>query len=679
MAAQETKEKQASFLTDFDVHLFAEGTHCRIYDKFGAHPVTIDGIKGTHFAVWAPNAAMVSVIGDFNNWDASKNQMEQTGSSGIWSAFIPELGEGTIYKYFIHSKVNDYRAEKSDPCGFAAEMRPKTASVVCDLSKHKWNDETWQKNRQKKNGLNAPISIYELHLGSWSRAEGNRWLTYRELAETLVPYVKEMGFTHVEFMPVAEHPLDASWGYQSTGYFAATSRYGTPDDLMYLIDQLHQNEIGVILDWVPAHFPRDGHGLGLFDGTHLYAHEDPRQGEHKEWGTYVFNFGRYEVANFLISNAMFWFDKYHIDGLRVDAVASMLYLDYNRKDGQWVSNEYGGRENIDAIKFLRNLNERVYSEFPYAMMIAEESTAWPSVTRPTYVGGLGFGFKWDMGWMNDTLKFMSFDPVYRRFHHNKLTFRGLYSSSENFMLPLSHDEVVHGKASLLNKMPGDIWQKFANLRLLLGSQWTISGKKLLFMGGEFGQWIEWDFDKSLDWHLLEYGTHQGVKNWVRDLNHLLVKEKALHELDCKESGFEWIDCQDSEQSVLCYMRKGVKASDVVLVVANFTPIVREDYRVGVPHKGFWQELLNSDATEYGGSGVGNYGGVWSEDWSKHGRDQSISLRLPPLSLIVLKAHIDDIVETEDKSSDSTKAIESKAQTSTPPQKSNSSATVKKTK
>ncbi len=679
MAAQDTKEKQASFLTDFDVHLFAEGTHSRIYDKFGAHPVTIDGMKGTHFAVWAPNAAMVSVIGDFNNWDASKNQMEQTGNSGIWSAFIPELGEGTIYKYFIHSKVNDYRAEKSDPCGFAAEMRPKTASVVCDLSKHKWNDETWQKTRQKKNGLDAPISIYELHLGSWSRAEGNRWLTYRELAETLVPYVKEMGFTHVEFMPVAEHPLDASWGYQSTGYFAATSRYGTPDDLMYLIDKLHQNEIGVVLDWVPAHFPRDGHGLGLFDGTHLYAHEDPRQGEHKEWGTYVFNFGRYEVANFLISNAMFWFDKYHIDGLRVDAVASMLYLDYDRKDGQWVSNQYGGRENIDAINFLRNLNERVYSEFPYAMMIAEESTAWPSVTRPTYVGGLGFGFKWDMGWMNDTLKFMSFDPVYRRFHHNKLTFRGLYSSSENFMLPLSHDEVVHGKASLLNKMPGDTWQKFANLRLLLGSQWTISGKKLLFMGGEFGQWIEWDFDKSLDWHLLEYGTHQGIKNWVRDLNHLLVKEKALHELDCKDSGFEWIDCQDSEQSVLCYMRKGVKASDVVLVVANFTPIVREDYRVGVPHKGFWQELLNSDATEYGGSGVGNYGGVWSDDWSKHGRDQSISLRLPPLSLIVLKAHIDDIVETDDKNSGSTKAVESKAQTGTPAQKTDSSANVKKTK
>lgn len=646
MAAQETKEKQASFLTDFDVHLFAEGTHSRIYEKFGAHPMTVDGVKGTHFAVWAPNAAMVSVIGDFNNWDASVNQMEQTGNSGIWSAFIPALGDGTIYKYYIQSKVNDYRAEKTDPCGFAAEMRPKTASVVCDLSKHKWNDEAWQKSRQKRNGLDAPISIYELHLGSWRRTEENRWLTYRELAETLVPYVKEMGFTHVEFMPVAEHPLDASWGYQSTGYFAATSRYGTPDDLMYLIDQLHQNEIGVILDWVPAHFPRDGHGLGLFDGTHLYAHEDPRQGEHKEWGTYVFNFGRYEVANFLISNAMFWFDKYHIDGLRVDAVASMLYLDYNRKDGNWISNEFGGRENIGAINFLRKLNERVYSEFPYAMMIAEESTAWPSVTRPTYVGGLGFGFKWDMGWMNDTLKFMSFDPVYRRFHHNKLTFRGLYSSSENFMLPLSHDEVVHGKASLLNKMPGDTWQKFANLRLLLGSQWTISGKKLLFMGGEFGQWIEWDFDKSLDWHLLEYGTHQGVRNWVRDLNHLLVKEKALHELDCKDSGFEWVDCQDSEQSVLCYLRKGVKKSDTVLVVVNFTPVVREGYRVGVPHKGYWQELLNSDATEYGGSGVGNFGGVWSDDWAQHGHGQSISLRLPPLSLTVIKAHVEDEPEEE---------------------------------
>lgn len=637
MAPQETK-KQESFLTDFDVHLFSEGTHSRIYEKFGAHVSKVDGVKGTHFAVWAPNAQAVSVIGDFNNWDASKHPMEQTANSGIWSCFIPGLESGTIYKYYISSKVNNYQAEKTDPCGFAAEMRPKTASVVWDLNTYKWNDSEWVKNRKERNGLEAPVSIYELHLGSWMRnpEDGSRWLTYRELAATLVPYIKEMGFTHVEFMPVAEHPLDASWGYQSTGYFAATSRYGTPEDLMYLIDELHQANVGVILDWVPAHFPRDGHGLGLFDGTHLYAHEDPRQGEHKEWGTYVFNFGRYEVANFLISNAMFWFDKYHIDGLRVDAVASMLYLDYARKDGEWVANKYGGRENIEAIEFLRRLNERIYTEFPYAMMVAEESTAWPSVTRPPYLGGLGFGFKWDMGWMNDTLKFMSFDPVYRKFHHTKLTFRGLYSSSENFMLPLSHDEVVHGKASLLGKMPGDDWQKFANLRLLLGNQWTLSGKKLLFMGGEFGQWIEWDFNRSLDWHLLEYDTHRGISNWVRDLNMLMRKEKALHELDCKDTGFEWIDCQDNEQSILCYLRKGTKDTDVVLVVANFTPIPRNDYRVGVPQAGFWEELLNSDATVYGGSGIGNFGGVWSDEWEKHGRPNSISLRLPPLAMVVLK-------------------------------------------
>ncbi len=631
-------KKQDAFLTDFDLHLFSEGTHCRIYEKLGAHPTTVDGVKGIHFAVWAPNAAKVAVIGDFNKWDATKNPMQTEGETGIWSCFIPELKTGTIYKYYLESKVNNYAAEKTDPVGFASEMRPKTASLTWDLESYKWQDQNWQKVRTVKNALDAPISIYELHLGSWMRVpeDGNRWLTYRELADKLVPYLKDLGFTHVEFMPLAEHPLDASWGYQSTGYFAATSRYGSPEDLMYLIDKLHQAEIGVILDWVPAHFPRDGHGLGLFDGTHLYAHEDPRQGEHKEWGTYVFNFGRYEVANFLISNAMFWFDKYHIDGLRVDAVASMLYLDYARKDGEWIANKYGGRENIEAIEFLRKLNERVYAEYPYAMMVAEESTAWPSVTRPTYLGGLGFGFKWDMGWMNDTLKFMSLDPVYRKFHHNQLTFRGLYSFSENFMLPLSHDEVVHGKASLLSKMPGDHWQKYANLKLLLGNQWTQSGKKLLFMGGEFGQWIEWDFDKSLDWHLLDYPQHRGVSNWVRDLNKLMRSEPALHELDCKGSGFEWVDCQDNEQNVLCYLRRGSKENDIILVLANYTPIPRHDYRIGVPKKGFWQEVANSDAIEYGGSGVGNYGGVWSDDWAKHGHGQSVSVTLPPLGMLVLK-------------------------------------------
>ncbi len=639
MAAQDTQKKQDSFLTDFDLHLFSEGTHSRIYEKFGAHPIEVNGVKGTHFAVWAPNAESVAVIGDFNKWDASKNPMEAAANSGIWSCFIPGIEPGTIYKYYLKSKVNGYSAEKTDPCGFASELRPKTASVVWDIENYKWNDQKWVEKRGKANALDAPISIYELHLGSWMRVpdgDRGRWLSYTELAETLIPYLKEMGFTHVEFMPVAEHPLDASWGYQSTGYFAATSRYGTPEEFMALVDKLHQAEIGVILDWVPAHFPRDGHGLGLFDGTHLYAHEDPRQGEHKEWGTYVFNFGRYEVANFLISNAMFWFDKYHIDGLRVDAVASMLYLDYARKDGEWVPNRHGGRENIEAIEFLRRLNERIYADYPYAMMIAEESTAWPSVTRPTYLGGLGFLFKWDMGWMNDTLKYMAQDPVHRKFHHDKLTFRGLYSSTENFMLPLSHDEVVHGKASLLSKMPGDAWQKFANLRLLLGSQFMQPGKKLLFMGGEFGQWIEWDFDKSLDWHLLDYPTHRGISNWVRDLNHLMRREAALHELDCKSSGFEWVDCQDNEQSILCYLRKGTKESDTILVAANFTPVPRDAYRVGVPKPGYWQEILNSDATEYGGSGVGNFGGVWADDWSKHGHYHSVSLNLPPLAMVVFK-------------------------------------------
>lgn len=648
MTAQ--NKQQESFLTEFDIHLFSEGTNIRIYEKMGAHIVEQDGVKGTHFAVWAPNARQVSVIGDFNNWDASKNQLSMIGQSGIWSGFIPGIADGTIYKYYVASKVNDYAAEKCDPVGFFSEVRPKTASVVADLEKYDWKDQEWQKKRQKANGLEAPVSTYELHLGSWMRVpeDEGRWLTYRELAEKLVPYVKDMGFTHVEFMPVSEHPLDASWGYQTTGYFAVTSRYGKPEDFMYLVDQLHQAGIGVILDWVPAHFPRDGHALGLFDGTHLYDHADPRQGEHREWGTYVFNYGRYEVANFLLSNAMFWFDKYHIDGLRVDAVASMLYLDYARKDGEWLPNKYGGRENIDAINFLRRLNEHVYAEYPYAMMIAEESTAWPSVTRPTYLGGLGFGFKWDMGWMNDTLKYMELDPVHRKFHHNKLTFRGLYSSSENFMLPLSHDEVVHGKKSLLSKMPGDTWQKFANLRLLLGSQYTLPGKKLLFMGGEFGHWIEWNFDQSLDWHLLEYSTHAGMQNWVRDLNHAMVKYPALHEFDCRSAGFEWIDCQDSEQSVLSYLRKGKDPKEAVLVVVNFTPIPRHDYRIGVPEAGYWREILNSDSTAYGGSGLGNYGGLWTDPYEHHARPQSVSLTVPPLAMLVFK-HTDHLGSENEES------------------------------
>ncbi len=624
-----------AFISDFDVHLFSEGTHYRIYEKLGAHPAEVKGVKGTHFALWAPNATSVAVIGDFNKWDASKNPMTFLTNSGIWTSFIPALDDGTIYKYYVQGH-NGFAAEKCDPLGFASEMRPKTASVVWDLDKYKWQDAKWQQQKMRANALDAPISIYEVHLGSWMRVpeDGNRWLTYREMAEKLVAYVAEMGFTHVEVMPVSEHPLDASWGYQTTGYFATTSRFGTPEDFMYLVDKFHQAGIGVLVDWVPAHFPKDGHALAYFDGTHLYEHADPRQGEHHEWGTLIFNYGRYEVRNFLLSNAMFWFDRYHIDGLRVDAVASMLYLDYARKHGEWLPNQYGGRENIEAITFLRMLNEKVYTEYPAAMMIAEESTAWPLVTRPPYVGGLGFGFKWDMGWMNDTLQYMSLDPVHRKYHHDKLTFRGIYSHSENYILPLSHDEVVHLKHSIADKMPGDGWQKFANLRLLFGYQWTVPGKKLLFMGAEIAQWKEWNNDTSLDWHLLEYPQHQGIKQWVTDLNHVYTKEPALYESDCQPHGFEWIDCSDTEQSILCFLRKGKHAHDTVLVVCNFTPLPRWNYRVGVPHGGFWKELLNRDGMQYGGSGLGNLGGMHTDDYWHHGRQHSLNLTLPPLSVVM---------------------------------------------
>jgi 1,4-alpha-glucan branching enzyme len=632
-----TQAKGSPFISDFDVHLFAEGTHERIYDKLGAHLIEVNGVKGTHFAVWAPNASRVSVIGDFNSWNTEANSMNIDHGTGIWTTFLPGLGQGTLYKFAVYGH-NGYFAEKTDPVGFFSEMRPRTASVVWELDGYKWQDAKWLAERQKHNGLDAPVSIYELHLGSWMRVpdDGNRWLTYREMAEQLIPYLQKMHFTHVEVLPVSEHPLDASWGYQTTGYYAVTSRFGPPEDFMYLVDKLHQAGIGVIVDWVPAHFPKDGHALGLFDGTHLYEHADPRLGEHREWGTYVFNYGRYEVANFLLSNAMFWFDKYHIDGLRVDAVASMLYLDYARKHGEWLPNQYGGRENIAAIEFMRRLNERVYAKYPSAMMIAEESTAWPSVTKPTYLGGLGFGFKWDMGWMNDTLKYMALDPVHRKFHHDKLTFRSMYSFSENFILPVSHDEVVHGKASLLSKMPGDHWQKFANLRLLLGYQYTCPGKKLLFMGSEFGQWIEWNEDQSLDWHLLEYPTHQGISQWVSDLNKAYKTEPALHEFDCIGDGYEWIDCQDNEQSILCFLRKGRNPQDYTLIACNFTPVPRWNYRVGVPHRGFWKEILNSDALVYGGSGLGNLGGRHSDEHYHHGRPHSISIVVPPLSIVVFR-------------------------------------------
>lgn len=637
MSTKELKDSEP-IITDFDLHLFGEGTNYKIYEKMGAHKATVNGKEGTHFAVWAPNAKAVSVIGDFNKWDPSANKMSVMSGSGVWTLFIPGLLEGTLYKYHISSDAIG-GAEKIDPFGFFNEVRPKTASIVYDLDKYKWNDEKWVKERKKRNGLDAPISIYEVHLGSWMLVpeEENRWLTYRELADKLVAYLENTGFTHVEFLPVAEHPLDMSWGYQITGYFAATSRFGTPEDFMFLVDKLHQAGIGVILDWVPAHFPKDGHGLGLFDGSHLYEHADPRQGMHHEWGTYVFNFGRHEVRNFLISNALFWFDKYHIDGLRVDAVASMLYLNYARKDGEWVANDFGGRENLEAISLLRTLNEVVYSKYDHALMIAEESTAWPQVARPTYLGGLGFGLKWDMGWMNDTLKYMALDPIYRRYHHNNLTFRGLYQFSENFVMPLSHDEVVHGKCSLLNKMPGDHWQKFANLRLLLGYQWTLPGKKLLFMGGEFGQWIEWNDAQSLDWHLLEYPLHAGMQRWVSDLNRVYKENPALFELDCDPRGFSWIDCQDHDQCILAYSRQGQAPGETVVVACNFTPVPRYNYRIGVQSHAFYREILNSDASDYGGSGLGNFGGLHSDEWQHHGHPYSISITLPPLSMVVLKA------------------------------------------
>jgi 1,4-alpha-glucan branching enzyme len=626
------------FLTEFDVHLFSEGSHYRLYDKMGAHVIEQGGQIGTHFAVWAPGADRVSVVGDFNEWRAGATPMNHIGQSGIWTTFVPGVKNGFAYKYHVTPKNGMPASERSDPFGFFAEVRPKTASMVWDLDHYKWKDQEWMEKRKDRNSLEAPVSVYEVHLGSWMRVpeEEDRWLTYRELADKLTAYVKDMEFTHVEFLPIGEHPLDVSWGYQPIGYFSPTSRFGTPEDLMYLIDQLHQNDIGVLIDWVPAHFPKDGHGLGLFDGTHLYEHADPRQGEHKEWGTYIFNYGRYEVDEYLTSNAFFWLDKYHIDGLRVDAVASMIYLDYGRKHGEWIPNQYGGRENIEALNFLRKLNERIYSHYPDVMTIAEESTAWPLVSRPTYLGGLGFQQKWDMGWMHDMLEYMALEPIHRKYHHNKLTFRGLYAFSENFILPLSHDEVVYGKRSLLNKMPGDEWQRFANLRLLFGYMFSTPAKKLLFMGGEFGQWNEWNSAVSLDWHLLDNHFNKGVQNWFRDLNHAYKNEPALHEQDCLGNGFEWIDCSDVEQSIICFLRHAKDPKDMVMVVCNFTPVVRHDYQIGVPIGGFWKEILNSDSTSYGGSGVGNFGGKDAYDGNVHGKPHGLSLTLPPLGMLVFK-------------------------------------------
>jgi 1,4-alpha-glucan branching enzyme len=626
-----------TLLTDDDLYLFNEGSHHKLYKRLGAHLMTADGVAGTYFSVWAPNASRVHVIGEFNGWDKTSHPLQAIGKSGIWGGFVAGIGAGTLYKYYIVSRYHNYSVEKADPFAFSSEIPPKTASIVCDLD-YEWGDETWMKKRRDRNALDAPISIYEVHPGSWRRipGEGNRYLTYRELAPELVEYLHETGFTHVEFLPIMEHPFYGSWGYQTTGYFAPTSRYGTPQDFMFLIDYLHRHDIGVILDWVPSHFPNDEHALAFFDGTHLYEHKDPRQGIHPDWNSCIFNYTRNEVRSFLTSNALFWLDRYHADGLRVDAVASMLYLDYGRKEGKWIPNKFGGRENLEAIGFLKQLNEVVYLEYPDVQTIAEESTSWPMVSRPTYLGGLGFGMKWDMGWMHDTLEYMSKDPVYRKYHQNNLTFRMIYAFYENFTLPLSHDEVVYGKGSLLGKMPGDDWQKFANLRLLFGYMYAQSGKKLIFMGGEFGQWREWAHEESLEWHLLQYLPHSGLRQWVADLNEFYRSQPALYQLDFEGAGFEWIDCNDIEHSVVSFIRKGRSPDDVVLVVCNFTPAPLTKYRIGVPQPGRWVELLNSDAKKYYGSGQGNRRALTAAKIPMHGRPHSISLTLPPLGAVFLK-------------------------------------------
>jgi 1,4-alpha-glucan branching enzyme len=638
-----------SIFSDDDLYLFGQGKEHRIYEKMGAHVRTINGITGTNFATWAPNALAISVIGDFNDWIRSANPMYlRHHELGVWECFVPGVHNGAQYKYAIYSRLNNYTVDKTDPYGFASELRPKTASIVTDIHQHIWQDSKWRSEREQHQQLNSPISIYEVHLGSWRHVperhlegaiEEDRFMTYRELAVALATYVKDMGFTHIELMPVAEYPFDGSWGYQTTGYYAPTSRFGTPEDFQYFVDYMHQQGIGIFLDWVPSHFPRDNHALRFFDGTHLYEYKDPRKGEHKEWGTLVFDYGRSEVRNFLIANALFWLKEYHIDGLRVDAVASMLYLDYLRKSGEWVTNRYGGREHLEAVEFLRQLNEAVYSEQPGTLTIAEESTAWPLVTKPTYVGGLGFSLKWNMGWMHDMLDYMHLDPIHRRYHHNNITFSLMYAYSENFVLPLSHDEVVHVKGSLINKMPGDIWQHFANLRAFFGYMWGHPGKKLLFMGGEFGQWKEWNFKESLDWHLLELPSdplHAQLQSFLRDLNQLYTKEPAFSEQDNEPEGFSWIDPHDSDQSVISFMRRTKKEEDTLVFICNFTPSPRHGYRVGVPHAGEYYELMNSDAMNYGGSGLENKQPMPSGPTFWQSCPHSILLTLPPLATIILK-------------------------------------------
>lgn len=626
------------FLSDWDLGRLAGGKHAASYQSLGAHPAKREGRLGTRFAVWAPNAEFVSVIGDFNRWNRDQHPMLLRGDSGVWEAFVPDLGDGDLYKYFVRSKWNSHQAEKADPYAFAAEVAPRTASRVCHLDSYAWGDGAWMAGRQAKNRHDAPLAIYEVHLGSWLRVpeEGGRWLTYAELAEQLAKYVDELGFTHVELLPVTEHPFNGSWGYQTTGYFAPTARFGGPREFMGFIDVLHQHGIGVILDWAPAHFPADDHALANFDGTHLYEYPEPELQRHPHWNTLVFNYARPEVRNFLLSSALFWFDRYHIDGLRVDAVASMLYRDYGREEGQWIPNEQGGKENLEAVDFLRQLNEQAYARFPDIMTIAEESTAWPRVSRPTSSGGLGFGFKWNMGWMHDTLAYMQSDPAHRKYRHESLTFGMLYAFHENFVLPFSHDEVVHLKGSMLAKMPGDAWQRFANLRLLYAYMYAHPGKKLLFMGNEFAQLAEWNHDHSADWHLLRDARHRGVQRLVGDLNRLYRSRPALHRFDCEDRGFAWLDCEDRDASVLSFLRHGESLEETVLAVCNFTPVVREDYRIGTPAPGFWRETLNSDSRHYGGSDVGNLGGVEARAGPYQGQPHSIRVRLPPLAAVLFE-------------------------------------------
>ena len=643
-------------LTELDVHLFAEGNHHRIYEKLGAHTAKIDGIAGVYFALWAPNARNVSVLGDFNNWDGRSHQMRK-GNSGIWELFVPELTCGAAYKYEVKNQEG-HIYEKSDPYGFQHEVRPKTASIVADLDSYQWNDAKWMEERRHSAPLEQAISVYELHLGSWMHAssdeptqllsgksqpvsaseakQGARFLSYYELVDQLIPYVKELGYTHIEVLPIAEHPFDGSWGYQVTGYYAPTSRFGNPEDFMYFVDQCHENGIGIIVDWVPGHFPKDGHGLAFFDGTHLYEHADPRKGEHKEWGTLVFNYNRNEVRNFLVANALFWFDKYHIDGIRVDAVASMLYLNYCREDGAWVANDYGGCENIEAANFLRQVNSLLFSYFPGVLSIAEESTSWPMVSWPTYTGGLGFNMKWNMGWMHDMLDYFHMDPWFRQFHQNNLTFSMWYHHTENYMLALSHDEIVHGKSNIIGKMPGDEWQKFANVRCLFGYMFAHPGKKTMFMSMEFGQWSEWNDWIDLNWDLLQYDNHKALKRFFTEINGIYRSETALYSNDYEESGFQWIDCSDNRHSVVAFIRRGKDPDEFVVAVCNFTPQPHSHYRIGVPEKGFYTEIFNSDASRYGGSNMGNYGGKWTDDWSFHNHSYSLDLCLPPLGVLILK-------------------------------------------